>query len=195
MIDPFNITNFNRNEDELIELLLFSVFVAGHNAKTTSIHLEEYLNTFLDNWKISLKTKLISYVKNNSARVIAKHLKKSGIGCYKRNANFIITLANKLNDIDLKTISILDLEKFKGIGPKTSRFFILHSRENVANIAVLDTHVLKYLKEQGFDVPKTTPTGAKYYFLEQKFIELAKKNGKSVAGFDLEVWKSKVKYA
>ncbi|NBP02621.1 MAG: hypothetical protein EBU90_21370 [Proteobacteria bacterium] len=90
--------------------------------------------------------------------------------------------------LDLKTCSVSDLESVRGIGPKTARCFLMHSRRG-ARYAGLDTHALKYMREKGIDVPKSTPTGKKYLELEAKFLELADRSGKSVAEFDLEIWR------
>jgi thermostable 8-oxoguanine DNA glycosylase len=54
---------------------------------------------------------------------------------------------------------------------------------------VLDTHVLKWLREQGVaDVPSTTPAGRKYAALEAEFLNRVPP-GMTPAAFDLEVWK------
>ena len=88
----------------------------------------------------------------------------------------------------LRSVSVAQLESVSGIGSKTSRFFVLHSRPN-QQVAVLDTHILKYMKEQGYVVPKTTPTKSKYLAIEQQFIFLAQESNMSVADFDLQIWK------
>lgn len=36
---------------------------------------------------------------------------------------------------------------------KTSRFFLLHSRENI-KVAVLDTHIIKWLSHIGYEETK-----------------------------------------
>ena len=89
--------------------------------------------------------------------------------------------------MDLKTCTVEDLELIKGIGPKTARCFLIHSRPN-QQLAGLDIHALRYLADQGYQVPKTTPTGKKYKEIEGWFIKEANKAGKDVATFDLEIW-------
>jgi thermostable 8-oxoguanine DNA glycosylase len=98
----------------------------------------------------------------------------------------MLELAQK--GLDLSACSVSDLEAVRGIGPKTARCFLMHSRRNVRH-AGLDTHVLKYMREMGFDVPKSTPAGRKYIEIESKFLEIADKSGMSVAEFDLKIWK------
>jgi thermostable 8-oxoguanine DNA glycosylase len=59
-----------------------------------------------------------------------------------------------------------------------------------AQVVPLDTHVLKWLRKQGYDAPKSTPTGRRYLELERAFIAEARKRGKNVRDLDTEVWKS-----
>ena len=50
-----------------------------------------------------------------------------------------------------------------GVGNKTARFFLLHSRENCEHV-VLDIHILRYLRERWKqDVPDNTPQNNKQY--------------------------------
>ena len=71
---------------------------------------------------------------------------------------------------------------------KTSRCFLIHSRKDV-KYGGLDTHILKYMKSLGHDVPKSTPTGKKYLKLEEIFLSLLEKSGKTLSEFDLSIWK------
>jgi len=90
--------------------------------------------------------------------------------------------------LNLRTCSVKDLEQIKGIGRKTSRCYVMHSRKN-ARCAGLDTHCLKFLADRGYKVPKATPSSEKEYLrLENAFLQLADKSGMSVAEFDLAVW-------
>ena len=85
------------------------------------------------------------------------------------------------------------LEKIPGVGMKTSRFFLLHSDSFYSNkIAILDTHILKFIKENIDDkAPKSTPTiRVTYKYWEDRFLFWCEQNNKNVADFDLEVWKS-----
>ena len=81
------------------------------------------------------------------------------------------------------------MEKIYGIGRKTSRGFILHTRPN-AQCAVLDTHILKFLNEQGApDVPKSTPPSkSEYERLEKYFLSICRKKKITPAKQDLKVW-------
>jgi endonuclease III len=114
-------------------------------------------------------------------------MKGSGIGCYNLKSRTFRELAHA--DLDLKTCTTDDLEKIPGIGMKTSRCFIIHSRQG-ARYAGLDTHILKFLRSAGVEnVPKATPSSKKEYLrLEKEFLRLADLAGKAPAVFDLEIW-------
>jgi endonuclease III len=119
---------------------------------------------------------------------IAWRLKKCGIGCQTMKAGALSGAA--WSDLDLRTCTAEDLEKIPGIGRKTSRFFLLHSRKN-ADCACLDVHILRWLQEQGVETTDRTPSSAKEYRrLEQEFLSRVPA-GKSVAEFDLEIWTEK----
>lgn len=182
MIDPSKITNYNRTEEELEEFLLFTIMVAGKSAIQTAKKLNEFLY-FADNKKSPLDT--IIDRDNRSCLLYAMRMCK--LGQYDRLEKAfkgIIQFKNRL-----KSVTIDELESVAGIGSKTSRFFILHSRPN-QQIAVLDTHILKYMASKGYKVPKSTPPKNKYGAIEEQFIQLAKDNNMSVADFDLQVWRS-----
>jgi thermostable 8-oxoguanine DNA glycosylase len=65
----------------------------------------------------------------------------------------------------------------------------MHSRPN-QRIAVLDTHILHWLRDQGVAAPKTTPLkgSKKYKDLELTFLTLADKLGEDPAILDLRIW-------
>jgi len=44
------------------------------------------------------------------------------------------------------------------------------------------------LGSKGHDVPKTTPSGAKYLELEKLFLDYAKDMGMMPAALDLQIW-------
>jgi thermostable 8-oxoguanine DNA glycosylase len=95
-------------------------------------------------------------------------------------------------NIDLDSISVESLEKVPGIGPKTARMTAMYGFPDTAGeVAVLDTHILKWLRLKGYDAPKSTPqAGKRYLQLEQAFIAEAKKRSMSSAELDTSVWKS-----
>lgn len=109
-----------------------------------------------------------------------------GFGCYNVKSQGLIMAAN--SGLDLKKCSVADLEGLYGVGMKTARFFVLHTRRN-ARVACLDTHVLKWLAYfSGYDVPHTTPSKTKYLLLEQVFLGVADALKISPADLDLKIW-------
>jgi len=92
--------------------------------------------------------------------------------------------------LDLRNDSVEAFEAIHGVGPKTARMFIMHSRPN-QRLAAIDTHVLKHLKASGIDAPEVTPANSREYRrLEQAFLDLADHAGMTPADYDLMVWKS-----
>ena len=181
MIDPENITKFNQTEQELQEVLLFWILAAGKNAKTSSAGLERFLVHGRDVFGDIDPFEIVKRFGSELPSVLRSH----GLGCYNNKAGSMLDLASR--NLNLKTCSLDDLERVRGIGPKTARCFLMHSRPG-CRYAGIDTHVLKYMRDQGLSVPKSTPTGKKYLEIEKKFLEMADKSGKTVAEFDLEIW-------
>lgn len=184
MIDPYNITKYNQSNEQLQEVLLFWICVAGKTAAVITRRLDNFLNS-LDGGSPFDK---IRGVKED---LLPQLLKKYGIGCYNLKAKSIWELVN--SNIDLRHCSIEDLEKITGIGRKTSRCFLIHSRPNI-KCAGLDVHILNFLRSKGHKVPRSTPNSAKKYCeIESIFLKYVKESGKTVADFDLEIWKQRAR--
>ena len=181
MIDPENITEFNCSRERLEELLLFWVTAAGKNGRVAAKNLARLLDRLYYK-KVGGPFRAIVRAKN-----LPSLMKECGIGCYNNKAITFIELS--ASDLNLKTCTAEDLEKIYGIGKKTSRCFIMHSRKD-AQYAGLDTHMLKHLREQGVEnVPKSTPNSKKEYErLEREVLRLAKGAGMNPADFDLMIW-------
>lgn len=97
------------------------------------------------------------------------------------------------SDIDLRTCEPEDLEKFPGIGRKTSRFFILWTRPG-AQYAALDTHIMAWLREQGYECTNRTPrTDTSYLNLEAAFLSEAKKRNMTPRELDWLIWSNSTK--
>ena len=177
-IDPKKITDYKRKISELERFIVFSICVAGKNAQRTARAIEIFLNN---------SDKPFEAIRKMEQRgTLIENLRKAGIGQYTRISKCLKDLVS--SDISLETVTVDELELFHGIGPKTSRFFILHSRKN-QNLAVLDTHILNYLSRLGYNVPKSTPSKKKYKEIEQIFLKEAEKNKMTPADFDLAIWK------
>ena len=93
---------------------------------------------------------------------------------------------------DLNNITIDELESLSGIGKKTSRYFMLYTFKDAGDIAILDRHVLTFLKQKGYEVPDNTPSGKQYDNIEKIFLKEFEESGyKSLTEFDLDIWKAK----
>ena len=187
MIDAKKITNFKATDHELEELILFWILAAGKNGVTSA----KCLDNFLTSWQTAFGEMRLSpfeiIEKVDKKQILPHELKRFGIGCFNRKAQYFrnIIYAN----LNLRTCTVEELENINGIGAKTARCFLIHSRKN-QRFAALDTHVLKFLKDKGHEVPKSTPAkrSKKYYELEKIFLNYVKESGKTVAEFDLNLW-------
>jgi thermostable 8-oxoguanine DNA glycosylase len=178
MIDPNDVTKFDRSEAELQEFWLFACVVAGKTAKTQARLLEGFL-TALPKHHTPFGRIERAYPD------LYERLRESRLGQYNRlHKCFVESLK-----VDLRAATVEELERIHGIGPKTARFFLMHSRPH-QRIATLDTHILKFLRANGIDAPLVTPSSSKTYMkLEQAFLKLADAAGKSPADYDLEIWR------
>lgn len=96
--------------------------------------------------------------------------------------------------LDLATCSPEELETIHGIGPKTSRFFILWTRP-AYRCAALDVHILRWLRGQGYDAPRNTPPASKrYQELEAAFLAEADKRGVTPRELDWQIWEASSGY-
>ncbi len=185
MIDPKNIKNYDLTDAELEEHLLFWVAAAGKTGVVAARTLEVFLTTIMYNNMGPFEA--IRKVIETHPAPLGTMLCMVGMGCYSHKSRTFTELA--YSNLNLRTCSADDLEKVYGIGRKTSRCFILHSRKD-AQYAGLDTHMLKNLKAAGVEnVPKQTPsTDKQYKRLEKEVLRLAKVAGMSPASYDLMVW-------
>jgi thermostable 8-oxoguanine DNA glycosylase len=184
VIDPVKVTDYSRSMYSLEEFLLFCVLVANKNATRIAISLEKLLEYGRDHWCCLSAFEIVKAIhKNDDLPGLLKHY---GVGCYNRKAEYILKTANC--GLDLRACTTEDLEAIPGIGMKTARYFILHTRKN-AKVACLDTHMLKWLSYYTkYDVPDSTPTRKKYLELEQVVIKIAEMFKVSNAELDLLIW-------
>ena len=181
-IDPNAITKFDRTRNELLEFWLFCLFVRGKNADVQARKLDEFINQMHGLPKMPEMAGMVEF-----------KLRQVKAGQYGTLTPAIReTLVKLEGDPDfLRRASARELEGIYGVGPKTSRFFILHSRPK-SRVAVLDTHILQYLSDRGTkNVPRTTPAaGTRYAALEEAFLFDADFYGVDPAAFDLAIWRA-----
>lgn len=190
MIDPSDVTKFDRTEEQLEEWLLFCIVAAGKTAKTQAKLLENFLTSLKAISKTLTGTDNQSPFKliynADSIGVLKDELIKSRLGQFNRLEKSF----RKTHDFigKMKSITKDELETIPGVGPKTSRFFLLHSRPDL-KLAVLDTHILHYMRDNSLTTLTITPDKKKYDAVEQIFLKHAASINKTVADLDLEIWK------
>ena len=180
LIDPHSITNFNRSDNDLEAFWLFCVLVAGKNSRVQAKKLANFLQPAAATGFSPFK-----YIELRSVKYLDEDIRAEKLGQYNRVKRcFLESLS-----LDLRTCTVDDLEAVFGVGPKTARFFLLHSRSN-QELAVIDTHILKWLRNTlGIDAPKSTPTQLKkYHELENHYLDYCRENGLSPAQLDLHIW-------
>lgn len=180
-VDPNEVIRFDRTDEELETFWLFCGCVAGKTASTQARLLGEFLENLPGSGgpfervrRAAMRGELLDAIK--AAR----------LGQYNRLVRFMIESLN----LNLRTCTVEDLERIPGCGPKTARMFLMFSRPD-QRFAALDTHVLKHLRANGIEAPKTTPpAGPTYRRLELEFLKLVDASGMAVADYDLMVWKT-----
>ena len=179
-IDPHKITDYTRTVAQKQAFLMFTIIVSGKNSKVQS----EKLASFLYPAEAAGITPYELIKQLNSVGMLEHSLRFNKVGQYNR----ITRAFNEMLELDLDNCMVDELEEIHGVGPKTARFFLLHTRKNDV-YAVLDTHILRWMREElGIPTPKNTPSGKRYTDLEQDYINHCIINGLDPATLDLEIW-------
>lgn len=183
MIDPMDIINYDRTDEELQTFWLFCIFVAGRNADFAASVLEKFLRRKPEG--VSPFDYLGSLLDNNA---LHNSLVANRVGQYYRIERAI----QESLSLDLRTASVEELQKVFGVGAKTARMFVLYTRKD-AKCAVLDVHILRWLRDvKGFtELPKSTPATKKQYEeVERLYLALVHGNFPSLtlAEVDLLLW-------
>jgi hypothetical protein len=189
MIDPNDVTNAARTPEELEEFLLFCVVVAGKNADQQSAKLERFLRG---------RSPFAHVRRAHKAGTLDALLREVRLGKYSLLARSFSELAH--SGADLSAATWEELARFPGIGIKTAKFFVLHSRREQMH-GVLDTHVLGWMREHwdgsGPPVPRHSPQDPRaYLFWETVYFGMvsARRHGTGPidwAKFDLELWRER----
>jgi hypothetical protein len=193
MIDPNNVTNAARTPAQLEEFLLFCVVVAGKNADQQSVKLERFLGG----------RRPFAHIRSSDRDGrLEERLRDVRLGKYSLLGRSFRELAG--SGADLGRCSWEELTRFPGIGIKTAKFFVLHSRPREMH-GVLDTHVLAWMAEHwapagagGLPVPRHSPQDARAYrFWETVYFGMVSARhhpgAKAVdwARFDLDLWRER----
>lgn len=183
LIDPSSITDYSRSVNDLQAFWLFCMLVAGKIAYIQAKKLANFLR-----YADILDLSPFKYIELRQYKFLEDDLRAEGLGQYTRIKRcFIESLS-----LDLQTCTVTDLEKIYGVGPKTARLFLLHSRPD-QEFAAIDTHILKWMRDElGLSVPKNTPSNPILYRkLEEHYLKYCTDNSLSPADFDLQIWNSR----
>jgi hypothetical protein len=195
MIDPSNVTNAARTAAEREEFLLFCIVVAGKNADQQAGKLERFLGG----------RRPFAFIRSSDRDgTLEARLREVRLGKYALLGRSFRGLAG--SGLDLASCSWEELTAFPGIGIKTAKFFILHSRPAQMH-GVLDTHVLGWMREhwapaapRPLAVPRHSPQDpARYRFWETVYFGMVSarhhRPGEPAAidwaRFDLDLWKER----
>lgn len=195
MIDPSNVTNAARTDAELEEFLLFCVVVAGKNADQQAAKLERLLGG---------REPFAHIRERDRAGKLEKELRDVRLGKYSLLSRSFRALSH--SGADLRACPWEHLTLFPGIGIKTAKFFVLHSRPAQMQ-GVLDTHVLSWMRDHWepagpprLKVPRHSPQDrGTYRFWETVYFGMVsalhhppdEAAGVDWARFDLELWKER----
>jgi hypothetical protein len=154
MIDPSNVTDTSRAPAALEEFLLFCIVVAGKNADQQSAKLEGFLRG---------RSPFVFIRECAGNGSLGRRLREVRLGKYTLLGRSFRQLAE--SNVDLRSCPWETLTRFPGIGIKTAKFFVLHSRPGQMH-GVLDTHVLSWMREhwagagkRALAVPRHSPQG------------------------------------
>lgn len=165
--------------------LLFAITVAGKNAKFAQNCMLRFAEQLGASGQDPHTVEWFRLIRGLSDEKLLLCITNARMGKHGRLARSFREAVE--SGLDLATCSVEQLEGIWGVGRKTSRFFLLWTRPN-ARCAALDTHILKWLRDQGYKAGKCTPKKTSYLMLEQIFLLEADKRGKTAAELDREIW-------
>lgn len=177
-IEPTQITSYTRTDAQLEAFWVFCIVVAGKNSDYASRVVGKLLGK-TDN--------PFDYFRDIGEIGIRNALVANKTGQYDRISKAI----NQSLSLNLRTCGFHELKAIFGIGPKTANFFLLHTRPDYEGV-VLDTHILRFLRDHGVDAPKSTPQDPEVYDnLSNGFrrMSAALYPHLSLADRDLIIWK------
>jgi hypothetical protein len=195
MIDPSNVTDTARSTPGLEEFLLFCIVVAGKNADQQAAKLEGFLRG----------RSPFAYIRQCAGDgSLGWRLREVRLGKYSLLGRSFRQLSG--SGVDLRSCTWRELTGFPGIGIKTAKFFVLHSRTGEMH-GVLDTHVLSWMREhlsaagrRAPPVPRHSPQDpASYGFWETVYFGMVSARHQDCsaprhvdwARFDLDLWKER----
>jgi len=183
-INQNNITRSNRTPNELLHFLLWTTTVAG---KRSDVQTTKFNELF--------KHADLSILATHGNSLRAK-MRAVGLGQYSRLVQCWKHINRHIRPTGLKTITRNELLLIPGIGPKTASFFIAHSQP-WPEIAVLDTHILKWLQKEfpKLKIPKITPSDPdQYRDIEALFLGRSCQLNIKPSDLDTLIWQKATKH-
>lgn len=180
------------------KFLLTCLCVAGKNAKVQQGKVDVFCTNVANNLQsdLGIFDTLRKLSEGTRSAFVDRELRHVRMGQYKRITAAINYLIGKLNicEVDWSTATRSDLVACPGLGMKTASFYLVYSQGG--RYAILDVHILKWLKSRGYNVPTRTPASQKEYLkLEEAFFQELIREGMSLdslASFDFSIWSSYV---
>jgi thermostable 8-oxoguanine DNA glycosylase len=192
--DPGCATAFDRDDEALQLFWLFCILVPGKSATQASVALNRLLKTcsgFPLTWLLNKDHFGVDCCRFTGGKTsdMTRAIEDCGIGQYRR----ITTAVRDSAVLDLSGSPLEVFTLVRGVGPKTARFFLLHSREN-SEVAVLDTHIMAWIREWHSDAPYPVP---KNRYEEWESVVIDKMRDlwpeQSLATSDLSIWNQRRK--
>lgn len=175
-----NDINHDRQPQELEAFLLFCVMVAGKNAQLVL----DKVNAFVEDVDPNDDGVFSACMMLDQEGLLEEKVYQHKLGNYTRLLHFL-----RSPKPDLEDCSLEELEALHGIGLKTARFFVSFTRPG-QRFAILDRHILKWLREQGVRTPKNTPTKEEEYSrLEQEYLKRI--GDANPASADFDIWSAR----
>lgn len=198
-INPKEITDLNRTKAQKEKFLLFCVLCAGKSSDVMAEKLEQLLEPVNSSGpagpcaRFELKATpleyLINLLRNGRLREV---LEKHKIGKYNLLTKFVESL------LEVRIFPTAEWKRealvtIPGISYKTASLYRMHCFGD--KIACLDTHVLRWLRNEGFKgVPKASPSNWDIYrHWENVFLGECYKREVEPNHFDLDLWKQATK--
>lgn len=185
IIDPQKPYYFEACNSTLQAFLVFGIMVAGKPADRTARLVDE----LFDMYGASTPFRKLKYLIDTEQ--LDSHLRYLKVGKYTLMNKSFRYLVNNHISTDLRHISFGELVDVPGVGLKTSRYFKLYTDKHSMGLPI-DTHLLSYLRDIGYDAPKTTPSSRGIYlYYEDELIKIFQSSGfKRLYNFDLAIWKA-----
>lgn len=190
-VDLANPIRVDWDDTRLQAFLIFSVVVAGKNSAVFDQKVRAFLAPAFD--REVLPFEYLAELK--AAGKLRQRIEEFKLGNYTKHTRCFEAFAE--GKIDVRCCTLADLEAIEGISFKTSRFWMMYVRPGM-EVAALDTHILWWMRQLGYRVPKSTPSGGRradgtrnswlYRAIELLFIEEAKARGLTPTELDYHIW-------